>query len=152
MELSITYIWLIAGIAFLAAEALGVTGIGMLFSGLGAIVVGTLLNLGIIAPEATIAQFTLFFVATAVWAAVLWKPMQKFRLRKNTHNYSNMIGDTAYAGSAGIAKGKTGEATWSGTIMKAELDKHAHTDHVEGGKAVIITGVSGTTLIVKPKE
>jgi membrane protein implicated in regulation of membrane protease activity len=152
MELSIMYVWLLAGVAFLAAEAMGVTGVGLLFSGLGAIVVGTLLSLGIVAADAHILQFTLFFVATAIWAGILWKPMQKFKVRKNAPGYSNMVGDTAYVGSAGLTKGKAGEATWSGTIMKAELAPDASVDKLDAGQQVTIVNVTGAKLIVKPKE
>ena len=143
-------LWLIAGVAFMAAEAFGAPGVGLLFAGLGAIATGAALYLGIIAEDATTAQFVAFFTTTAAFAFLLWKPLKRFRLGKSG-GYSNMIGDTAYVGSQGLAKGRPGEDTWSGTIMKAELAADAKEENLEAGSAVAIVEVVGAKLIVTPK-
>ncbi|MDX2113842.1 MAG: NfeD family protein [Alphaproteobacteria bacterium] len=148
---TISYIWLITGVLLLLAEAFGVTGVGLLFAGLGAFTVGFLLKLGAVGTDETLLQFVCFLAATALWTVALWKPMRKFYSSKNKAGYSNMIGETAYAGSSGLKKGEVGEATWSGTIMKAQLADDAGKDHVEGGAPVEIVDVKGVTLIVKPK-
>ena len=150
MEISITYIWLIAGVLFLLAEALGVTGVGLFFSGMGALTVCMLLSLGLLTAESQMWQFIIFFAATAAWAALLWKPMQRFRVGKQQGGYSNIVGETAYVGSSGLTR-QNGEVTWSGTIMKAELARDIATDKLEAGTAVTIVDVSGAKLIVKPK-
>lgn len=152
MEISIMYIWLAVGVTFLAAEALGVTGVGLLFAGLGALTVGTLLNMETIAADAKLMQFIVFFASTAVWTIVLWKPMKKFRLNKHAPGYSNIVGETAYVGSAGLTKREGGEVTWSGTIMKAMLIQDAAVERMEAGTQVVIVEVKGATLIVKPKH
>jgi membrane protein implicated in regulation of membrane protease activity len=151
MELSVTYLWLIAGIVLLLAEAFGASGLGLLFAGLGALVVSALLNAGVLDEEARLLQFIVCFAATAAWAFLLWKPLQKFRGNKHSGSYSNMIGETAYVGSQGLTKGHVGEATWSGTIMKAELAAESSVDRLEGGAPVVIHNVVGNKLIVKPK-
>lgn len=151
MDIPIIYLWLIAGVVFLMAEALGASGIGLLFAGFGALVVGTALQLGFIAGEATITQFILFFAATAAFAFLLWKPLQRFRLNHARGGYSNIIGETAYVGSGGLSRGKVGEVTWSGTIMQAELAHGVHTDRLDAGTAVTIVEITGAKLIVKPK-
>lgn len=150
MELSVTYIWLLAGVLMLVAEALGVTGVGLIFAGLGCLSVGIMLDFGHIADDATLMQFVLFFMTTAVWTLILWKPMRKFYSSKNAAGYNNMVGETAYAGSNGLSKGAIGEATWSGTIMKATLSEDASQSRVDAGSQVTIVAVKGATLIVKP--
>lgn len=151
MDIASSYLWLIAGVVFMALEALGAPGVGFLFAGLGAVTVGSTVYFGMVAEDATVLQFTLFFVATAAWAFLLWKPLQKFHLSNKPQGYSNMVGDTAYVGSSGLHMGKEGEVTWSGTIMKARLESGASVMSLAPGDAVIITDVKGATLIVKPK-
>ncbi len=141
--------WLLAGIVFLALEAVGLPGIGLMFAGLGAFSVGIWLNLS---PDTnTLTQFVIFFCATTVWAGFLWKPLQKFRIGKSG-GYKNMVGDTAFISGNGLQKGAVGEASWSGTIMKAELASDAVVDSMATGEQVIIISVSGNTLLVKPKK
>lgn len=151
MDISVTYLWLTVGVLMLTAEALGVSGVGLMFGGLGCLTVGALLTSGTIEMGASLMQFIVFFLSTAVWAALLWKPLSRFYSGKRAGGYSNMIGEMAYVGSQGLRKGHVGEATWSGTIMKATLSDHSSVDSLEAGTPVIITEVKGITLTVKPK-
>jgi membrane protein implicated in regulation of membrane protease activity len=140
-------IWLIVGVSCLAAEALGVTGIGLLFAGLGALTVGSIVTA---LPDLThLQQGIVFFASTALWAALLWKPIQRFRGKPDGKSYQNMVGDTVFIGAAGLEAGAVGEATWSGTIMRAELSEG--TPSLPPGAQAVIVRVSGNTLIVKPK-
>ena len=148
----IANIWLAAGVICMAADVFGITGAGLMFAGLGSLVVGTLIHLGLLATDAYVTQFVVFFTATAVWALLLWRPLQKLRVGKRKSEYHNIIGETAYVGSNGLTKQAGGEVTWSGTIMKAQLAKTAHIEQLDAGSQVIITDVTGATLIVKPKE
>lgn len=148
---NIAYVWLIASVLLVAAEAFGVSGVGLLFAGLGALVTGAAVRLGWLAEDAYVVQWSLCFAATVVWALLLWKPLKA--LHKPKHGgYQNMIGDTAYVGSNGLHGHKGGEVTWSGTIMKAQLAKHAGVESLDAGTPVEIVEVSGATLIVKPKS
>lgn len=146
------YAWLLAAVCFMALEALGVNGIGFLFSGLGAVIVGSALYCGWIENGDYVLQFIVFFVATAVWAYALWKPLQKFHAGKRSSAYRNIVGDTAYVGSSGIDRKNGGEVTWSGTIMRAELVAGSASDKAEAGSQVEVVDVKGATLIVKIKE
>lgn len=146
-----TTLWLIAGVVFLAIEAVGVPGVGFMFAGLGALLVGALMSLDIVATEAATTQWIVFFAASAVSAILLWKPLQRFHISRQSHSYSNMIGDTAYVGSQGLKKDAIGEVTWSGTIMRAELAADAQVENLSAGAAVTIADVEGAKLIVKPK-
>lgn len=142
--------WLIAGVVLVAIEALGIPGVGFLFAGLGALTVGIALQFQLIAPD--LSQWALLCVASAFWTLILWVPLKKFRISRQSHSYRNMVGDTVYIGSTAITKAEAGEATWSGTIMKAQLAPDASVDMLEPGSAAIIADVAGNTLIVKPKS
>lgn len=148
-DIPIHYIWLASGVLCLFAEALGASGVGFLFAGLGALTSGILITLGHIPADGYAAQWVSFFIATAAWTAILWLPLKKLRSGKNA-SYTNMVGDTAFAGGNGITK-QSGEATWSGTIMQARLAQDSAVEKVEAGAQVTIAAVSGATLIVKPK-
>ena len=86
MELSVTNLWLISGVIMLAAEAFGISGVGLMFAGLGCLSTGAMLNLGLIALDARLMQFLVFFMSTAIWTIVLWKPMRRFYSKQNKFN------------------------------------------------------------------
>lgn len=141
-------LWLAFGVTCFMIEALVVSGVGFLFAGLAALTAGSVLTA---MPDITpVQQWIVFFISGAIWTMLLWRPLQKFHGRGAKNNYHNMIGDIAYIGGSGLAKGNTGEATWSGTIMKARLADDVAVEHLAGGSQVIISGVTGNTLIVKP--
>lgn len=151
IEISIASYWLIAGALLVVAEVAGITGIGCFFAGLGTLVVGLLLEGGIIPPNAYFAQFAWFFAATTVWAILLWKPLKKWLHHTPPHSaQGNMIGDTARVGPQGLQKGSTGEAIWSGTAMRAEIAAHCTVERIEPGAQVRICEVRGVTLLVEP--
>jgi membrane protein implicated in regulation of membrane protease activity len=141
------YLWLAAAVAFMALEVLTLS-FGLMFAGLGAVVVGALIYTGMVAPAAYVTQCAIFFVATAMWSALLWAPLKKMRAGKKASRFNNIVGDIAHVGSNGISRSHGGEVTWSGTIMRAELAQGA-ADHVEAGAQVEIVDVRGATLVVK---
>ena len=146
--MDVSYLWLIAAAAFFACEVFGLSGIGFLFAGLAAIGVAIVAEIGVVTKSAYIAQFAWFFLLTAVFALLLWKPMRKMQTTSKDKPYSNIVGDTATVGDEPLRKGQTGTARWSGTIMQAELSPHAPVDELEPGTIVKILSVSGTKLIV----
>lgn len=150
-ELSISYIWIAAGIAFLALEAFGISGIGFFFAGLGALTTAVFIKLGITGEGSYLAQFSWFFTFTVLWAILLWKPIRKFQLGRHGHKqgYSNMVGDSATLSAQGLRPGEEGEAVWSGTIMRAKLAPGVK-EPVAGGARVRIVEVQGIVLIVTP--
>lgn len=143
--------WLLAGALCLALEAFGVPGIGFLFAGLAAIIVGILTHFHIIGDSSIALQFGVFFGLTGVLAVLLWKKLKqgKFGPRKSG-DYSNIIGDMATVGRDGLRRGMIGQVSWSGTTMMAELAADALTDHCLEGEMVTIVEVKGNKLIVKP--
>jgi membrane protein implicated in regulation of membrane protease activity len=148
MNLEPAYWWLIAGAVFLAFEAFGIQGIGFLFAGLAAILVGLIVHYDLISHANLIAQFAAFFGITGLLAAVLWKKLKNWRSRSASGDYRNIIGDMATVGKDGLSRGKIGQVSWSGTTMMAELS--ADYDHCDQGAMVEIVSVKGNKLIVKP--
>ena len=147
-----TVFWLILGAALIIFEALTMPGIGLFLAGLGALVTGILVKAGLIEGANIIGQWAWFFGLTTLWVIILWKSLMKFRTtRGSSQKFTNVIGETAIAGKEGLAKGRVGQVSWSGTLMRAELDASVLVDFVPPDTQVEIKAVSGTTLIVIPK-
>ncbi len=147
MEPSI--LWLIAGAAMLALEAFGIPGIGFLFAGLSAILVGITVQSNLVGQAAYVAQIALFFMFTAIFAALMWKKLKAWRLNPKQGEYSNMVGDSATIALSGLQKGALGQVRWSGTLMQAELDAEEPAQALPEGTRVRITAVRGNVLIVR---
>lgn len=142
-------VWLLIGAFLIIVELALVPGIGFLFAGLGAISVGAVYITGGI--HSLSAQFILFFLATAFWTAILWKPLKSFMAGKGS-GFDDMVGGTAIVFGRPIEKGKMGEVKWSGTIMKCQFDPVAEgLATVDPETEVIITGVSKGILIIREK-
>ena len=145
--MSVTALWLLAGSVFIGIEIFGVPGIGFLFAGIAALVVGGVVELGVVGPENTILQFALFFLITTVSAILLWKKLKAIR----GPAYSNMVGTTAEVMGGGLAGVREGQVKWSGTLMRARLADEVVIDVLPAGTFVVITKVEGTLLHVAPK-
>ena len=142
--------WLILGALLIVLEITVLQGIGFLFAGLGAICVGAILTTGM--ELDVINQFILFFVLTAIWTALLWKPLKNFFKGKNS-GFNDMVGSTAMVYEEDLIRGKTGKVKWSGTIMKCKLDEHYNMqEKIELDTEVVITEVSQGILIVRPSS
>lgn len=141
--------WLLAGGIMVALEAFILPGIGLLFAGLAAIVVGAAVQMELVANP--YAQAGLFLALTGAWAALLWKPLKKFH--RGSHKgagYQNIVGTTAAVINEPLVKGKKGQVRWSGTNMQAVLDPHALTDNVAVGQEVTVVAIEGIVLTVRP--
>jgi membrane protein implicated in regulation of membrane protease activity len=143
-------IWLIAGVLLIIIEISLLSGIGFLFTGLGAITVGAALIVGWI--DSPSSQFILFFLSTAFWTVVLWKPLKNFIAGKES-GFDDMVGSTAVVFEQSIEKGKNGKVKWSGTIMKCQFDPEAEElETIAPETEVIITAVSKGILIIRTKS
>lgn len=149
--MSTAYIWFLAAIVCFLAEAVGITGVGFFFAAISAFCVGMLIEMDYLAAEDLLMQGSAFFVFTAFWALVLWKPMQKIRSGK-TESHNDMIGRTATVDAAGLQKGATGNARWSGTTMRARLADDASVAEAVEGTELKIIAVDGSTLILAQKD
>ena len=101
------HLWLIAGVLLILFEFVLMPGIGFLFAGLGALLVGALVELGLIHSETIV--WIVFFAAAIVFAIVLWKPLSKFKLLKSDKEFSDMVGHKAILINS-IAPGETGKS------------------------------------------
>lgn len=149
-----TEFWLGLGALLILFEAITVPGLGLFLAGIGALCTSLLVKAGIADEAAFGAQVAWFFGLTTFWTAVLWKPLQKFRMksgRKDGIELNNMVGGTATVGEHGLERGRTGQVAWSGTLMNAELAASAPVASLPAGALVVIKSVSGTTLTVIPK-
>lgn len=148
------YLWLGGGALLVIVEAMIGPGLGIFLGGLGAICAGILIVAGVVAPDAVAIQFICFFGFTIIWTVVLWGPLMKFRAGKggkDTSSYNDIVGGTATVSGQALERGATGQVSWSGTIMNAELDASATVDSLPAGTQVIIKSVSGNTFKVTPK-
>jgi len=149
-SLSPSSIWLLVGALLIIIEIVVFSGIGFLFTGLGAITVGAGLIGGWV--DSLSAQFIIFFLSTAFWTAILWMPLKKFIAGKES-GFDDMVGSTAVVFGQSIEKGKIGQVKWSGTIMKCQFDsKTEEPERVAPETEVIITAVSKGILIVRAKS
>lgn len=142
------YIWFLASILFFVAEALGISGVGLLFAAIAAFCVGLGLQFGLLGESNHILQGAAFFGFTALFAVLLWKPMQKFRVSHKSETHHDVIGRTALVAGDGLVKGKTGLAQWSGTTMSAQLASDAAINSAAIGEELKIVRVDGATLVL----
>jgi len=146
--MSPTILWLIAGAAFIALEIVGIPGIGFLFAGIAALIVGGLVEFGVLAVDETLLQFVLFFLMSITSAIVLWSKLKSSR----SPSYSNIIGTEATVAAGGLVGNKEGQVQWSGTLMRAQLIENDGMLIVAEGAAVVIQRVEGNLVFVIPKK
>lgn len=142
------YIWFLASILFFVAEALGVSGVGLLFAAIGAFCVGLSLQFGLLPEGNSIFQGAAFFGFTALSALLLWKPMQAFRVGHPSEKHHDIVGRTAIVAGDGLVKGKPGLVQWSGTTMTARLASDAAMNSAIIGEELKIVRVDGATLVL----
>jgi membrane protein implicated in regulation of membrane protease activity len=144
-------IWLVVGALCVALEAFGVSGVGLFFAGLAALCVAVIVESGVAAHGDFTAQLIWFFGLTVAWAALLWKPMKRFRLGSKDKPFSNIVGETAVVVGDGLRKGQEGQVQWSGTLMRAAIAADETAESFESGARVAIAEVEGNKLYVKRK-
>lgn len=149
MAFSVSALWLLAGAVMLALEAFGLPGIGFLFAGLGAILVGVAIEAGMVGAASYIAQFAVFFAFTSIFAVLLWKKIKAWRMNPGAETYQNMVGDSAVIALSGLQKGARGQVRWSGTLMSAEIDDSETALGLPEGTVVRIVAVKGNVVYVK---
>jgi membrane protein implicated in regulation of membrane protease activity len=147
--------WLTAGALIIAFEAFTAPGLGLFLGGLGALCTALLIRGGVVDQTAIPAQFAWCFGLTVGWAALLWKPLRKFRMHRKSRSgemkNNNLIGETALVAKGGLKPGRLGQVTWSGTVWNAELES-SHARELAEGEKVRIQAVSGNTLKVISQE
>lgn len=147
------YCWLAMAALFLLLEAFGVVGVGLLFGGLAALLVGGLLELGIIAETDLVTQFAAWFGITVLLAVLLYKPLKRWQTTPSGgKTYKNMLGTEATVAAGGLMLGKPGKAHWSGTMMNAQISPDSSKEAFLEGDLVKISDMRGNQLIVVAPE
>lgn len=125
-------------------------GIGLLFLGLGAYLTAVILWLGFIEPNNYIAQFSSFFLGSAFFTAILWKPLKKLK-NSSKESYHDMIGQYATVIQSPLLQNKKGTVKWSGSVMKARIAADSENTEFAIDTEVIIKDVKGSTVFVDTK-
>jgi membrane protein implicated in regulation of membrane protease activity len=149
MDFATSHYWFIFSVILLLLEVSGVSGIGLLFGGIAAGVVGVLLETHILGDDSTMIQWGLWFFITTFIAVLLFKPMQKWRTSpKSQDGFSNMVGTTAKVAAGGLMIGRPGRVTWSGTLMNATIAEGSSQEAFFEGDIVQVVDVRGNQLLV----
>ncbi len=149
LPLAPKYFWLALAALFLALEAFGVMGVGLMFGGLAALLVGILIEFSVIGENQIVTQLAVWFGITALCAALLYKPMKRWRTTsKSGQHYDNIVGDTAIVTDGDLSRDAQGKVKWSGTVMNASIDPQASIDRFEDGQTVKVSEVRGNTFLV----
>ena len=141
------WIWVILGLLLLGAEVAAPGGIVMLFFGAAAILVGSLVALGLGGPEWL--QFVLFSVLSVVSLLVLREPiLRRIQLRSaDADQIDSLVGASAIVGQD-LAPGADGKAELRGTSWSAH---NVGNEPLTAGQACIVERVEGLTLFLRGK-
>ncbi|MBM3618909.1 MAG: hypothetical protein FJX23_10270 [Alphaproteobacteria bacterium] len=142
--------WYLLSVLLFVLEAAAIPGIGLFFAALAALTLGLFVQVGLFPHPDWLVQTTAFFFLTGLWAIALWKPLQKMRIRRAAkgEKHHDVIGRSAEVGPGGIAKGKKGNAYWSGALLTARLADDAAIASAAPGEELKVVAVEGSTLIL----
>jgi membrane protein implicated in regulation of membrane protease activity len=153
LPFDLRYLWLLAGAVLLALEAAGASGIGFMFAGLAALLVGVLIEANIITETNLTLQLALWFTLTVVTAIILFSPLKRWRTdTKSEDSFDNIIGTTATVAAGGLMIGKPGRVQWSGTVMNAQVVDTCQQGAFLEGDTVTVCAIKGNQLIVCANE
>jgi len=142
--------WLIIGVVSIMMEVMILPGIGFLFVGLAAILLGGILLLDFLLQPSLAEQIAYFLFFTAVWWIVLWRPLKRsIRKRAGGETYENLIGTTGVVDDErDLTQGKVGHIKWSGAKMRARIVPASETKRITNGSTVTIHGQKDGILLV----
>lgn len=143
--------WLVTAILLMIFEVvLGFT-IVLFFSSLACFTVAGLMYFNFIALDSITVQFATFFLATTLWALILWKLLK--RLVKKTPasdaTATSIIGQEATITGSSLHLGKVGTVAWSGTTVKAKLVEDSAHHTLKEGTIVKIVAITDNIFIVR---
>lgn len=144
LHISMTIIWLVLMIVFLACEALTVGLVSIWFSG-GALV-AVILSLFEVAPLIQIIVFFVVSIGLLVSTRKIF--VEKLNTGKENTNVDALIGETGQV-VAPINPMEIGQVKLKGQIWSAIADDQLLT--IEEGSYVTVKAIEGVKLIVVPK-
>jgi len=144
--------WLLCGFALLALEAaaFGFTSGVFLFTGIGALLTGTLLLVGLL-PMGWTAGVIAFALLSGISAALLWQPLKRMQSKtpgeRNTS--SDFVGHT-FELTDEITRTKPGSTNYSGIEWQVRIDEHeTEVQSIAKGSRVIVTSIDVGCFHVK---
>ena len=138
------WMWVVLGIALLAAEMATAGGFFAIFFGIAALLVGILGSLGWAGGDAV--QWLLFSILSVVGVAVFRKPLMKaFKLDQAKKSVDSIAGEEAVV-IEDIAPGWVGKAELRGTTWSA---RSTSPDALPKGRRCRVERVEGLTLWVR---
>lgn len=135
------WIWILGGLALVAAELVGAGGFYLVFPGVGALLVGLLALFG--AGGDAAVQWLVFSVASVVSALFFRRPLlARFGRPAAAGRVDELVGETAIAAEP-IAAGDVGRAELRGTTWSA---RNVGAVPIDAGTRCVVDRVDGLVL------
>jgi len=135
------WLWMLLGLALVAAELLTPGGFYLIFFGAGALLVGGLSAAGLAGPPA--AQWLVFSVLSVVSALLFRKPLlERFKRGLPHRGDDDLVGETAIAAET-IAAGDVGRAELRGTTWSA---RNVDAAAIHAGERCVVERVDGLVI------
>jgi len=137
----------LAGVSFIIELTLIGMGGPLLFFAIASFVTGVLISIGLISGW----EFELFTlgILTAVIAAVLWKPLQRFQNSGDgSDKSSDMIGREVPVSTT--VTSTDGSIRYSGINWSSRLAQGTGVESIAEGELCIIDAVDGNIMLVRP--
>ncbi len=144
-------IWLILAVILVALEIyLGFT-LVFLFSALASLLVGCIVEIGLIPEDHLVFQFITFLFFTIASYILLWKPMKQFLDKKKATNpkFQNYVGQEVEVIDNKLVKGETGLVKWSGSFIRARISDSDEASEYNVGTKLTVESVEENVFIVK---
>lgn len=143
--------WIALGFLLLALEVLvfGFTTIVFLFSGLGAITTGLLMQFGIL-PHTWVAGISCFGLSTGLYSILLWKTLQRIQASEPQQQQSSDLIGHEFIVEQEITSLQPGTTKFSGISWRVEIDKDAEVDKLSPGQRVVVSSLDAGVFRVKP--
>jgi membrane protein implicated in regulation of membrane protease activity len=138
------WFWLLAGLSLTALELLTAGGFYLVFFGISALIIGTLVLAGVVA--AAWLQWLLFTAIALVLLILFRNPLLR-TLKPALHPVDQLVGNVAIP-VEDIAAGEVGRAELRGTGWTA---RNAHHGPLAKGQRCRVQRVDGLTLFLVPE-
>ena len=143
--------WFLLAAVLIIVELMLLQGAGVIFVAFSAITMGILHIVGIGESISTIGQIALFLLFTAVWAGLLWKPLQKIT-HQTGENYHDMVGNMVTVWEKDLKRKKVGYVYWGDTKMRAMIAQSSESNILKAKSDCWIHDVKNGILIVAENQ
>lgn len=135
--------WLFMGLFLAGAEMISPMGFYLLFFGIAALIVGTLVGLDMV--QTAWLEWLLFSILAVVSLLLFRGPLLRITKRTPTHAVDTMVGESAVL-LDDLPPGHTGKAELRGTTWTTRNDGASS---LAKGQRAIVTKVDGLMLLVR---